>query len=289
MRVHDLPWWAADFARPPGRGPGRGDPGGPGDPGDPGEPGDRGDPPGSAAAEETTAPPRGSVSVRPGAALARVPGRRFRAVEVRLEAPVLRPRQWETLFRLFSEQALYPAALLAGYLPRSARGDLGSRGVRLIPPANRVALAPSGLPEEIVREARHSIAAHFAADPFHLLHFRGRDRAAVLAGVQRGWRAAAPPSAAGNGAVLGLDELEAILEEHGPASGARKPPEGEGAGREPKAVPGDRGPLLRRVQQAEAFRGDPVLRANLSRLYTKVSERAAAVTPRSRPARPTPG
>lgn len=280
MKVHDLPWWAADFARPPGRPPGRSDPG------DPGEPGDL---PGSAAAEETTASPRGSVSVRPGAALARVPGRRFRAVEVRLEAPVLRPRQWETLFRLFSEQALYPAALLAGYLPRSARGDLGSRGVRLIPPANRVTLTPGDLPEEILREARHSIAAHFATDPFHLLHFRGRDRAAVLAGVQRGWRAAAPPSATGNGAVLGLDELEAILEEHRPASGARKPPEGEGAGREPEAPPGDRGPLLRRVQQAEAFRGDPVLRANLSRLYTKVSERAAAVTPRSRPARPTPG
>ena len=287
MTAPDLPWWAADFARPPGRGA------------------VPDDPEGGAEEEPATAKPlpRGSVTVEPGAALVRLPGRRFRSLEARLTAPVLRPRQWEALFRLFAEQALYPAALLAGYLPRSARGELGSRGVRLVPPANRVEMTPADLPEETVHQARQLIAAHFAADPFHLLHFRGRDRAAVLSRVRRGWRATAPETVAGNGAVLGLDELEAILEEHGPAAGGQKQAAGgqkqaaggqkQAAGDrtedEAEAVPAGRQPLLPRVQQAEAFRGDPVLRANLSRLYTKVSERAAAVTPRSRPARAQSG
>lgn len=273
MTAPDLPWWAADFARPPGHGAVPDDPEG-------------GAEEGSAAAKPL---PRGSVTVEPGAAVALLPGRRFRPLEARLTAPVLRPRQWEALFRLFAEQALYPAALLAGYLPRSARGELASRGVRLVPPANRVEMTPADLPEETVRQARQSIAAHFAADPFHLLHFRGRDRAAVLARVRRGWRATAPETVTGNGAVLGLDELEAILEEHGPAVGGRKQVAGDRAEDETEAVRGGRQPLLPRVQQAEAFRGDPVLRANLSRLYTKVSERAAAVTPRSRPARAQSG
>lgn len=280
MTAPDLPWWAADFARPPGRGA------------------VPDDPEGGAEEEPATAKPlpRGSVTVEPGAALVRLPGRRFRSLEARLTAPVLRPRQWEALFGLFAEQALYPAALLAGYLPRSARGELGSRGVRLVPPANRVEVTPADLPEETVHQARQLIAAHFAADPFHLLHFRGRDRAAVLSRVRRGWRATAPETVAGNGAVLGLDELEAILEEHGPAvggqkqaAGGQKQAAGDRAEDETEAVPAGRQPLLPRVQQAEAFRGDPVLRANLSRLYTKVSERAAAVTPRSRPARAQPG
>lgn len=274
MTLPALPWWAADFARPP-----RGAAARAGHPAPPDRP----------APPEAADPglPRGSVSVEPGAATAEVSGRRFRTTTVRLTAPVLSRRGWEALFRLFSEQALYPAALLAGYLPRSARGDLSGRGVRLLPPANRVALAPADLPAETRLEARQLIALHFAADPFHLLHFRGRDRAAVLAGVCRGWRTHRAGPADGNGAAIGLDELEAILGNGVPAgpSPARSTPaparasdEGvEGAGPSPPLRP-----LLLQVQQAEAFRGDPVLRAKLSRLYTKVTERAAALAPRHR-------
>lgn len=267
MTLPALPWWAADFARP--RRAARAG-------ADPAAPADRPAPP------EAADPglPRGSVSVEPGAAVAEVSGRRFRTTTVRLTAPVLSRRRWEALFRLFAEQALYPAALLAGYLPRSARGDLSGRGVRLLPPANRVALAPAGLPEETRLEARQLIALHFAADPFHLLHFRGRDRAAVLAGICRGWRTRRAGPADENGAAIGLDELETILGNGvpagpGPARGADD--EGEAGAPSPPLRP-----LLLQVQQAEAFRGDPVLRAKLSRLYTKVTERAAALAPRHR-------
>ena len=261
MTLPDLPWWAADFARPPRAGRVGADRPAPAEAADSGF-------------------PRGSVTVEPGAAVAEVSGRRFRTTTARLTAPVLTRGQWETLFRLFSEQALYPAALLAGYLPRSARGDLSGRGVRLLPPANRVALAPADLPEETRIEARQLIALHFAADPFHLLHFRGRDRASVLAGICRGWRTHRAGPADGNGAAIGLDELEAILGNGVPAgpAPARAPDEGvEAAG-----LSAPLRPLLLQVQQAEAFRGDPVLRAKLSRLYTKVTERAAALAPRHR-------
>lgn len=260
MTLRALPWWAADFARPPRGAAARADRPAPPEAADPG-------------------PPRGSVSVEPGAAIAEVAGRRFRTTTVRLTAPVLSRRGWEALFRLFSEQALYPAALLAGYLPRSARGDLSGRGVRLLPPANRVAFAPADLPAETRLEARQLIALHFAADPFHLLHFRGRDRASVLAGVCRGWRTRRAGPADGNGAAIGLDELEAILGNGAPAgpSPARASDDREAAGPSPPLRP-----LLLQVQQAEAFRADPVLRAKLSRLYTKVTERAAALAPRHR-------
>lgn len=219
-----LPWWAADFLR--------------------------------VARQGGEGHARGQVTVAPGEAEARVEGRGFRATSVVMKARVLDARRWDAFFDVFADQALYPSALMAGYLPRSAKSVLARAGVRLVPPPSRLELGPNGCPPETATSGLRLIAEHFAADPFRLLLFRGAERQSVVSGITRRWKAggAARPA-------IQLDELQQILD----------------APREPADS------LLPMVQRAEAFRDDPILRANLARLYTKVSERAAAVTPRPRP------
>lgn len=220
-----LPWWAADFLR--------------------------------VGRDRAEGRVRGVVTVAPGEAKVLVEGRGFRPTAVVVKTPVLDRRRWLAFFGVFREQALYPAALLAGYLPRSAKSVLARAGVRLVPPPSRLVIGPDGCPPETVGSAFRLIAEHFAADPFRLLLFRGADRQSVLAGIARSWKADGTSRPA-----IRLDELQKILDT---ASGP----------------PADS--LLPVVQRAEAFRDDPILRASLARLYTKVSERAAAVTPRPRP------
>ena len=199
---------------------------------------------------------KGSVSVVPGAATALVEGRGFRPRRVTVRAPALGARRWETFFAVCSREALPVAALLAGTLPRSLKLQLARSGVRLVPRPSRIVLDPPDSPEETAAGGCRLIARHFGEDPLRLLLFRGAARATVLAELVRPWRADTSfPRPA-----IGLDELEAIL--------ARTP------------TPGAARSLLPTVQRAETFRFDPVLRANLARLYTKVRERAAAVGPR---------
>lgn len=201
--------------------------------------------------------PRGRVSIVPGEATVLVEGRGFRPSEVRLKTPVFDRRKWDSFYRVFAGKALYPAALFAGYLPRAAKGELARRGVRLVPSASRIASEPQGCAEDTLAGAIRLVAERFAADPFHLLHFRGANREAVLRGISESWRA----SGGGSGPALDLDELMEILD---------RPPDAKAAGS-----------FLPAIQQAEAFRDDPILRGSLSRLYVKVAERAAASAPRA--------
>ncbi len=231
MKEDALPWWAADFLRAAGAGPENG----------------------------TRGLARGSVTIVPGEATALVEGRGFRPNRVRLRTSTFDCRKWDAFFDLFAGQALYPAALLAGYLPRSAKSDLARLGVRLVPSASRLSREPEACPRDAANTAIRLIAERFAEDPFHLLHFRGADRPTVFAEIARHWNAAGGES----GPAIALDELEEILD------------------RPPGAADG--GSLLPQVQRAEAFRDDPILRANLARLYMKVAERTAAIKLRRAP------
>lgn len=221
----ELPWWAVDFLR--------------------------------SVRSGAEGRPRGRVTVAPGEARAVVEGRGFRSTRVTLRTPVLDERRWRAFFVVFSEQALYPAALFAGYLPRAAKSLLARAGVRLVPAASRLEVSPEGCLPETQASALRLIAENFAADPFRLLLFRGADRQSVITELARRWKAGGVVRPA-----IQLDELQEIL------NGSPEPATDS---------------LLPLVQRAEAFRDDPILRANLARLYTKVSERAAAGAPRPRP------
>ena len=155
-----LPWWAADFLRVSRNG-----------------------------VEDRR---RGQVTVVPGEAQALVEGRAFRPTAFAMATPVLDERRWDAFFEVFAGQAVYPAALFAGYLPRSAKSALARAGVRLVPPASRLVLGPEGCSPETVARGLQLIAEHFAADPFRLLLFRGADQQSVIAGIARRWRAGGP-------------------------------------------------------------------------------------------------
>ncbi len=209
----DLPWWAEDYLR--------------------------------AARIPPEGPSRGAVAVRPGIAEASIEGRGFQRASVTVEAPVLRDAQWDAFFRLLEEQALLPAALLAGYLPQAGRQLLASRRVRLAPPSRSLRTEPGR--GEIAATAHRAIAAHFAEDPLRLLHFRGRRPEEVLERIEAGWACDLPGE-------MSLGDLGALLDH----------------------VP-DRGGLLPAVQQADAFRDVRLARVGLARLFDKVSERVAAM------------
>ncbi len=211
----DLPWWAEDFLR--------------------------------ATRTPKEGPSRGTVAIRPGIAEVTLEGRGFRQISAIVQAPVLRSGQWDAFFRLLREQALFPAALLAGYLPKDGRQVLATRGIRLVPPARSLRTEPGE--GGIVATAHRAVAAHFAEDPLQLLHFRGRSPGDVRARIEEGWAAAAPGEHS-----MSLGDLEALLD---------GVPEGEG--------------LLSAVQQAEAFRDARLARVGLARLFGKVSERVAAM------------
>ena len=220
-------WWAADFMRVvPG------------------------------AAEATA---RGSVHVVPEVATALVEGRGFRPRRISFRTPRLRSRHWAAFCQVFTETALYPAALHAGYLPRAARSELARAGVRLIPAPSRFRVDPEDAATDLRAAGCALVASWFAEDPLRLLRFRGGDPDALLAEIVRPWRAAEQT----NGPVLALDELERLL------------------GRPSDALFGG-GSLLPTVRAAAAFRSDPVLRGSLARLYTKVAERTAALASRRR-------
>ncbi len=205
---------------------------------------------------EAKGPARGSVVIASGRATARVEGRGFRASEVVVRAPLLSPRRWAAFFELGSGEALVASALFSGYLPRSLKAQLVRVGVRLTPRPSRIVKEPAGCPEDTVASACRLIAWRFADDPLALLHFRGAERKEVLSRLARSWSAADPAS----GPAIGLEELGSILGSDPAEEEARS--------------------LLPDVQRGDTFRPDPVLRANLARLYTKVRERAAAVGPR---------
>lgn len=206
---------------------------------------------------EARGPARGSVVVSSGRAAVRVEGRGFRASEVVVRAPLLSPRRWAAFFELGSGEALIASALFSGYLPLSLKMQLVRVGVRLAPRPSRIVKEPVGCPEETVASACRLIARRFADDPLELLHFRGAERKEVLRRLARSWSAASGPA---SGPAIGLEELGSILGSDPAEEEARS--------------------LLPDVQRGDTFRPDPVLRANLARLYTKVRERAAAVGPR---------
>ncbi len=192
-------------------------------------------------------PSSGTVAIQPGVAEVGVEGRGFRRTSVLLRAPILPEDRWEAFFRLLEEQALFSAALLAGYLPGAGRPLLASRNIRLIPRAHTIETGTDDA--EIGATAHRALAAVFDEDPFRLLHFRGRRREQILARIEAAWASAVPGERA-----MDLGELEALLEGR---------PEGEG--------------LLAAVQAADAFRETRVARAGLARLFGKVSERVAAM------------
>lgn len=145
-----------------------------------------------------------AVRVSPGRLSGRVQGSRATPYLVEALLPVLGDRDWVAVVEAISAQVRHTARLLAGQPPEGLEEDLADHGVDLFGSHDHLdARCPCG---EADRSCSHLFALweeageRFTADPFALLHLRGRGREHLLAEL-----AAARRRARGAEDELGID------------------------------------------------------------------------------------
>ncbi|MGH8909761.1 MAG: SWIM zinc finger family protein [Egibacteraceae bacterium] len=133
----------------------------------------------------------GSVSrlvVEPGKVTAAVQGSRARPYRVTITLPVFDDATWEQVIAALSAQLRHAAALLDGQMPEDVDEVLGACGVSLFPRSRELTTSCScpdwANPCKHVAAVHYVLAQTFDADPFLLPRLRGRDQAALLAGLR---------------------------------------------------------------------------------------------------------
>ena len=141
---------------------------------------------------------RGSVEdlkVAAGSVTARVQGTRVRPYRVQLQLPVFDDATWAAITAALAGRVRIAAELLDARMPEDIDEVLVGCGVSLFPTARELATRCSC--PDVANPCKHVAAVHyvlaetFDADPFLLMTLRGRDRAALLAGL-RAERAGTP-------------------------------------------------------------------------------------------------
>ncbi|WP_405105745.1 SWIM zinc finger family protein [Micromonospora sp. NBC_01405] len=151
-----------------------------------------------------------SLDVAPGVVTARVQGSRPGPYRVRIALEPFPAALWDRIEAELAAQAFFSARLLAGDLPAELEELCAGVGAPLFPAgvdelAQRCDCPDFAVPCKHLAAAFYLLAEAFDADPFELLHWRGRRRAELLDRL-RDLRAAAPdgagsvaPAAAGGG------------------------------------------------------------------------------------------
>lgn len=126
-----------------------------------------------------------SLDVGPGAVRASVQGSRARPYAVSIGLPVFSPSVWADAEIALSEQALPSAKLLAGEVPPELEEIFAAAGAPLFPRTARELDQRCSCPDVMVpckhlAATFYLLAEAFDDDPFLILRWRGRDRAALL-------------------------------------------------------------------------------------------------------------
>ncbi len=128
------------------------------------------------------------LNVAPGRVTARVAGRRPTPYRVSLRIPVFTDAQWTAATKALARQLRHAAALLDGRMPEDIDETLDAVGLSLFPGARELTTKCScpdvANPCKHVAAVHYTLAQTFDADPFLLPTLRGRDRAALLAGLR---------------------------------------------------------------------------------------------------------
>ncbi|MGW1057823.1 SWIM zinc finger family protein [Micromonospora rubida] len=154
-----------------------------------------------------------SLDVAPGVVTARVQGSRREPYRVRIALEPFPAALWHRIEADLAAQAFFSARLLAGDLPAELEELCAGAGAPLFPAgvdelAQRCDCPDFAVPCKHLAAAFYLLAEAFDADPFELLHWRGRRRAELLDRL-RDLRAAAPaahraePAAGAAGATAG--------------------------------------------------------------------------------------
>ncbi|GAB3985299.1 hypothetical protein GCM10027615_75070 [Plantactinospora veratri] len=122
----------------------------------------------------------------PGKVTAVVQGSRPTPYQVSIRFRPLAERLWTRLETLLAAQALFSARLLAGDVPPELEAVFAEAGAPLFPAGvdeltQRCDCPDFAVPCKHLAATFYLLAEAFDADPFQLLHWRGRDRARLLA------------------------------------------------------------------------------------------------------------
>jgi uncharacterized Zn finger protein len=147
-----------------------------------------------------------ALDVAPGEVTAAVQGSRETPYRVRVGLAPFAPEAWERLAEALAEQAIYSARLLAGDVPPDLEELFAAHGTPLFPGAvgdldMRCSCPDHAVPCKHLAATFYLLAEAFDADPFQILHWRGRSRQALLARLRelRGDEPATLLPAAGRG------------------------------------------------------------------------------------------
>lgn len=126
-----------------------------------------------------------SLDVAPGLVTASVQGSRRTPYAVRIGLAQLPALVWAKVEGALAEEALCSAQLLAGEMPPELEDLMASAGARLFPqrlPELRMSCScpDSAVPCKHLAATCYLLAERFDEDPFSILHWRGRERSALL-------------------------------------------------------------------------------------------------------------
>jgi uncharacterized Zn finger protein len=137
-----------------------------------------------------------SLDVAPGVVAASVQGSRVEPYRVSIGLAPFPAQTWTKVETRLAEQALYSAQLLAGEMPPEIEQVFADAGAPLFPSAIRELEMACSCPDAAVpckhlAATFYLLAEAFDADPFQILHWRGREREELL-GRLRELRSGAP-------------------------------------------------------------------------------------------------
>jgi uncharacterized Zn finger protein len=151
-----------------------------------------------------------SLDVSPGAVTAAVQGSRATPYQVRIGLAPFTDEVWTRIEDTLAAQAIYSARLLAGDLPPDLERVFDEGGAPLFPRNigeldMRCSCPDHAVPCKHLAATFYLLAEAFDADPFQILHWRGRPREALLArlrGTTTRTRRAPAPTAVGAAPAL---------------------------------------------------------------------------------------
>jgi uncharacterized Zn finger protein len=125
-----------------------------------------------------------------GGILARVQGSRSKPYRVTIQLNPLSNRQWEKVFDLLADKAIYVAKLLAGDMPEDIEEVFSEAGVSLFPTRSIDLQTKCTCPDKVT-PCKHVAATHyilgdrFDEDPFLLFRMRGRTEDQIMEALRQ--------------------------------------------------------------------------------------------------------
>ena len=143
------------------------------------------------------------LDIAPGTVTSTVQGSRPRPYQVHIALPVFPEQLWARIEAELAGQAFFSARLLAGDLPAELEELFTAVGAPLFPAtvtelAQRCSCPDAAVPCKHLAATFYLLAEAFDADPFALLHWRGRSRDGLLDRLRELRGTGAKPSSTGS-------------------------------------------------------------------------------------------